>query len=358
MLLRTLAILLTLLGGCALKVAPDGGPRDVTPAAVVSITPPSGSVNLQKPTFVISFDDYIDRSIRNDVSILPKARIRTQYGGNELEIYPDEELQPNTTYSITIGTNWTDVKGNTPLQAINIIFSTGPDIDSGSIYGVLDAPSFTNCRILVYPHAETLDSTFNALKTEAPYQVPVGSQGTYELGGLAEGWYRVIAIRDDNRNGMADGNEEYGMAPADVHLSKGLRQRIDILLGPSPSAQQELPDTAKTADTTEDRIRPGSVSGDFIDHGIGEFSYFARFRDVKGTTIACIKVSSGESWHIESIPPGTYTVDVFVDADGNGTFSHGVHYPFQFAERRFKTQTTVTVRQRWTTDGVRLEIHP
>lgn len=355
-------------------MAPTGGPADTTPALVESITPPSGTRNLLEPHFTVEFDDYIDRGIRNDITVAPLTRLNSSYSGDAISIWFDEPPLPNTTYAITIGTNWKDLRGNSAPDATTIVFSTGPDLDSGRITGTVSATTknFQNVTVLAYPHADTLSADFNPRKTIAPYQVPVGTQGTFTIGGLKDGVYRLVAVRDANRNQLPDHDEEYGIAQADVEVVKGASASNNLLITPptDTTLSQTQSDTTKSDTTTADStqadslkssertIYPGSISGSFVSNVTGYNSYVARFIGQSGAVAAYVHVTPSAPWAVDSIAPGTYAIDVFVDTDGNGVYSNGTLFPFTFAEPRFKVSTTAVVRERWTTEDVRIVINP
>lgn len=371
--IRTLLFLLVVccLVGCAFKVAPTGGPADKTPALVTTITPPSGTRNLRAPYFTVEFNDYVDRGIRNTISVIPKARINSSYNGDAIDIWFEEDPLPNTTYAITIGTNWKDLKGNAAPEATSIIFSSGADLDSGTIKGTVQATNFQNVVVFAYPQANTLTSTFNPRETFAPYQVPVGSQGVFSINALKDGQYRILSVRDANNNQLADHDEEFGVASLDIVVEKGASADVHLLL--LPRADTNKPDSndhavhqtaqdstkADSANkTTERKMYPGSVNGIFIGPAENRGTYVARFHGQSGTIEAQIPVQPDTRWSIDSIPAGTYSVDVFVDVDGNGVYSNGSVYPFKFSEPRYVLTTSVVVRERWTTDDVKLEVIP
>jgi uncharacterized protein (DUF2141 family) len=232
------------------------------------------------------------------------------------------------------------------------------EIDSGSVSGSIDGDGMLNVVVLAFPGADTLGSTFNSMRSQAPYQIPVGNLGTFRLGGLADGLYRLVAVRDANRNGLPDGNEEYGMASNDVRVGQGASALARIALGPSPAAQ--ITDSASAAtqkDSTADTARrPGSVTGTFETGKADAGPFVLRLLDTKGHVRVSLPVVSGQPWTIDTIAPGTYSVDVFADADGDGVYRHGTHFPFRHAEVRYPTQVTVSVRERWTTEDVRITI--
>jgi len=224
--------LLGLLPGCAMKVAPTGGPRDTTPAEVVSVDPASGATRFTGDEIRFSFDDYVDRAIRNAITILPTVRFSVSYAGDEIAVEFQDSLTANTTYSVTIGTDWSDVRGNRPLAAFSTIFSTGPAIDTGVITGLVSAKSLTNVTIFCYPWADT-SAPFTSWDTPPRYRLPCGVSGTFTIRGLADGRYRVLAVRDENRNGLVDAAEDFAVVPADVVVLSASSQPVHLKLGPA-----------------------------------------------------------------------------------------------------------------------------
>lgn len=365
--------------GCAVKVAPTGGPKDTTPAHVESVSPPSGTRNLVDPRFTIVFDDYVDRSIRNDITVTPRARFNSSYSGDEIAIWFDDELNDNTTYAITLGTSWKDIRGNTSDESTTIVFSTGPDLDSGTIRGSVIARSLQDVVVLLYPRADTLTTAFDPRALIAPYQVPVGSNGTFVIGGLKDGLYRLIAVRDGNKNQLPDADEEYGVASADVRVREGASDDVNVYLGPSMREQTDTSTTdsslsanladstltprdssrADSATTTEDRtVYPGSIEGSFNAPALSAGRYIMRFVNQQGIVEATLEPVVGGRFVVDSIPPGTYTVDVFVDTNNDAQYSHGSLFPFSFAEQRFVRALSIVVRQRWTTENVNVNLLP
>lgn len=225
-------IMMVALSGCAMKVAPTGGPRDETPAEVMRVDPPSGTASFQGKRVTFVFDDYVDRSIRNAITILPSARFSTSYAGDEITVEFAEPLAPNTTYTITLGTEWTDIRGNRPLSAFTTVIATGPLIDTGAISGAVAASSLTNVVVFCYPRADTFGSAFTPWKTPPRYLLPTGKSGAFSIKGLADGLYRVIAVRDDNRNGLLDPREDFGVAPFDVRVDSGRAPLVNLVIGP------------------------------------------------------------------------------------------------------------------------------
>lgn len=356
-----------------MKVAPSGGPRDTTPAEVVGTEPVNGTRNVTSPTVTFRFSDYVDRGIRNAIVVQPKVRFASSYSGNEIDITFEEELQPNTTYTVTLGTDWRDLRGNSPTRAASVTFSTGPDIDTGAIEGTITGSDLKNVRVLAYRGADTLTEAFNPASAFADYSMPVGSSGAFTIGGLRDGLYRVIAVQDNNGNDLLDANEAYAMAPFDVEVLKGASAPLALLMGPSTASVREdsvraaralqadtiAVDSAASVDSTavsEERVVPGRIEGTFQVHTDLKGPYLLRFKERSGTVAAVARVRNGDAWEVEAIPPGTYAVDLVIDMNQNDRYDHGLPLPFTFAERWHSLDLTVSVRQRWTTDGVNVVI--
>ncbi|MCX6140968.1 MAG: Ig-like domain-containing protein [Candidatus Kapabacteria bacterium] len=224
-------ILCVIASSCAMKVAPSGGPRDTTPAEIASVEPPSGTTSITTKTITLTFDDYVDRSVRNAITVLPNARFSSSYGGDAMGITFEEPLDTNTTYTITLGTEWTDLRGNKPTQAYTMVFSTGDHIDSGSISGTVYGSSLANISIFCYQRADTLPSAFTPRSVVPKFRLPVGSSGAFAVRGLPDGAYRVIAARDENRNGLLENTEDFVVAPQDVQITNGATPALYLLLG-------------------------------------------------------------------------------------------------------------------------------
>lgn len=341
---------------CANKLAPGGGPPDKTPANLIHTEPADRSTNVTDPSFVFEFDDYVDRSIRNAISIQPAARFSTSYYGDEIAITFDEDLLPNTTYAITLGTEWKDLRGNSPTAAATIIFSTGPGLDSGVIQGQVSAGNLQELFVFAYPNAETLDTSFSPAADPAVYRIPVGTSGAFMIGGLKDGLYRVLVARDRNKNLIVDPGEDFAIDYSDIQVSSGLSRKSNLKID-NPIDTSAVIGTGKGADTlkpdtSKSRIEPGSATGVFADSVNFGPPYLLRLTDKSGSIQAAVSVVNGETWTISSVAPGTYTVDVVKDDNGNGFYDPGTVRPFTFGERWRPIGISITIRERWTTEGI------
>jgi len=113
----------------------------------------------------------------------------------------------------------------------------------------------------------------------------------------------------------------------------------------------------QAADTT---ARPpsthGSVTGVLIDSsGIGG-PLLLRVFDDKGALAHTISVKPMQVVQIDSIAAGEYRLDVVVDSNNNGRYDAGSVHPWRDAEIVIDLPLALTVRPRWTQEGIRFVI--
>lgn len=186
---------------CANQLPPSGGDVDRIPPEVVYAYPQTGTTNFADNRLIIEFSEYVDRrSVQDAVFISPAVEggIEYDWGGQELEIIFEEPLKENTTYTVTIGTDVKDINNNNNMaEAFTIAFSTGDEIDKGSISGLILDDAAAGALIYAY----VVDSdTLNPLEDKPGYISQVGPKGKYAIPGLGEGTYRLFAVKDDLRN--------------------------------------------------------------------------------------------------------------------------------------------------------------
>lgn len=61
------------------------------------------------------------------------------------------------------------------------------------------------------------------------------------------------------------------------------------------------------------------------------------------------------AYSISDIPAGTYTMEAFEDKNNDGKHDLGSLIPFRFSERITQKKETITVRPRWTMDGINIQ---
>ncbi len=201
--IRILLIIIVLIAvqKCAHQLPPPGGEVDKEPPTVIETYPQNGTTNFKDNFVEITFSEYVNkRAIRNAIFISPIVEGVLEYSwtNTTVEITFPDTLKKNTTYSLIIGTEVTDVNNNNPMAApFTLTFSTGGKIDSGKISGNIYSNKTEGTLIFAYKdYTDTLDIT----KDKPDYISQVDKFGKFLFTGLGTGRYKVFAIDDAFKN--------------------------------------------------------------------------------------------------------------------------------------------------------------
>jgi len=222
---------------CASVEAPSGGPRDSTAPVVLSTVPPAKSLN-QHPEFIeLQFSKYINKTqFAQNLFLTPSVRTQLSWSGRWLYVSFAEPLDSNITVALTLGTQYTDWQGNKPKSAFSLVFATGNRLDSGVIRGKVESLSadgkVEGAMVFLYAlhgiHADTL----NPQHTKPKYRTQVASDGAFEFQALAQGAYRLFAVKDEFRNDLIDENDGFGAATCDIALAEGSTATVTFRIAP------------------------------------------------------------------------------------------------------------------------------
>ena len=195
------ALCALLLGSCAVRKAPGGGPADKTPPEVVHTFPKADSTDITAlPYLEIEFQENLDRtSLRNQVWLLPEVPggIELQWkGGKKLRCLLQDSLDQDQTYILTLGTGIKDLRGNKLAAPFVLPFSTGPVIDRGEISGRVVGEKVEDVFIYAYPLDSLSSDTL--LRQKPRYYTQVEKGGEFRIQYLKPARYRVFALKDEN----------------------------------------------------------------------------------------------------------------------------------------------------------------
>lgn len=217
---------------CAGQYSPSGGPRDTTPPTVLETQPEPGTLGFQGNSFVLKFSEYVDRrSVADAIFLSPSlGRLNFEWSGTEVTVRFPDSLRPATTYILTLGSDVTDIRaGNRMAQSFALPFSTGDRIDSGSIAGRVYDDSPQGVMIFAYEIDHRNPDTLDARNTPPDFLTQTGNDGSFILPYLADGLYRLIAIRDEFKNLRYDPQtDRFGSPSADVRVSASKRHVKDV----------------------------------------------------------------------------------------------------------------------------------
>ena len=270
--------------GCADPRSPMGGPPDKTPPELVASEPAHETVSFAGSTVQLEFSEYVDHaSFLRAVSITPTAqgRIRYRWRKRRVDIRFPGPLREHTTYLITLDNNLRDVRGVARNRPLTIAFSTGPIIDQGRIAGRVLEPlrgagvAGMDIHAYALPDSTALDS----LPDRPDYRTQTDEEGLFVFTHLREQPYSILGVQDRNRNGVADANEPYAVAPfAAIHAA------------PDTTAGQRI-----WVVTQQDTLRPAVQRVRALSH---------RRLQVRFTEAVVLNMRATESWTLEDSATG------------------------------------------------------
>lgn len=201
--------LLLLFQGCAKVGSPTGGPRDVNPPKYIEGEPENRATNFTGKEIIITFDEYIQLKDQNKEIIIspplkekPVIRVRDK----DIRITLNNELSPQTTYTVNFGKAISDLNESNPLPDFEFVISTGETIDSLSVTGkVINAfnlipDSKKGFVVMLY---ENLSDS--APLVEIPkYYGSVNENGLFSVNNIRPDTFRIIALKDENSNLIYD----------------------------------------------------------------------------------------------------------------------------------------------------------
>ncbi len=194
-----------LIMGCAKSIGPPGGPEDKTPPTVLITDPPSGSVGIPLDSRIeIKFSEGIDRQTAEKavfISPLPDQDPKIKVKSDAIVIVPRENLLPDKTYVVTIGTDLKDAHRVNLEQSVNIAFSTGETIDSGSVKGAVFKDGKGTPGVSLALFEDRPDRAGLPIDSLVPsYITQSGEGGLFTFDYLPDGAFYLAAFEDKNKN--------------------------------------------------------------------------------------------------------------------------------------------------------------
>ncbi len=138
---------------CARIGTPSGGPEDREAPRLTGHAPDSAEVRVGRDRPVsLCFDERMDRSaVRDWLLIAPwPGRLACTWAQTCLTCTPAAGWAPNTTYTILLGANAADRRGNKLAQSIDFAFSTGDSLARGRIAGEVCTRALPHDGVTVY----------------------------------------------------------------------------------------------------------------------------------------------------------------------------------------------------------------
>ncbi len=202
------AMLLMMLGACAnMAQGPTGGKADVTPPDCLGSTPKNKALNVTSQRIEIQFNEFLQLSNPSkELVVSPPQKVNpiAKAIGKKIVVELRDSLQPNTTYTFDFGKSIGDYTENNRVNDFLYTFSTGEQLDSLTISGVvLNAETLVpEEEVTVGIYSDEADSLFTTRKFERIGRT--NAEGRFTIRGVAGKKYRIFALRDMNNNHYFD----------------------------------------------------------------------------------------------------------------------------------------------------------
>ncbi len=230
----SIVVLMAFLSGCANMQAPGGGDVDRTPPQIVSVSPENGQRRFNYKEIEFTFSEYVDkRTFKDAIFVSPSLEkgFDVKWSGKTAILKFNEELKPDITYNITIGTSVTDLNNNNNMAgAYSYIFSTGDVIDKATVFGKIYDKDPNKIFVFAYLLGTPGDSI---LKRKPDFVTQVGSTGEFRLSGLPNGNFRFFAVGNSFGDLIYNLNSDrIGIYNKDVTLSQNdtLKERLNFFM--------------------------------------------------------------------------------------------------------------------------------
>lgn len=223
------ALLLLLLVSCANTSNPTGGEGDKTPPKLMSSNPASYSTSLDREaTIELHFSEWVDpKSASKGIQISPKvdSGVTIQVRGRKVKISPNTQWNESRTYHISTNSELIDFSGNALDSVTDIVFATSAELDSGTLYGIVNIDPTLKQRpkvgLILAEHLNEFDTT---LLSTFDYFTQCDSMGHFSFTNISSSEYHVV--------GFIDGNSDNRITPGEVaylHRSKVTKTGKDTL---------------------------------------------------------------------------------------------------------------------------------
>jgi hypothetical protein len=231
--------LLAFLFSCAHPVNPGGGLKDFKAPVVLESIPENGSANFGVDRFTIEFNEFIKlEDVQNQVLISPPLNETPDFKikGKSLLVKFNENLKPNTTYSVYFGDAITDITEGNPVSNYTYIFSTGVYVDSLSMQGVVveafNHKPVEDCFVMLYKdNNDTISLDSLPLNLRPYYLSKTDESGRFRFNGLGDDEYLLFAILDMNSSLSFDQpNEKIAFLDSLINPSYVVKPIIDSTL--------------------------------------------------------------------------------------------------------------------------------
>ena len=195
--------LAAILYSCANMASPNGGPYDEAPPKFIRSIPAPDEINFKGKKIEIEFDELIqlDNAMENVIITPPQKLLPViRAAGKKIIVQLKDTLKENTTYTLDFTNSIADNNEKNVFENFTLAFSTGNQIDTLEISGVLlNAENLEPMPgITIGLHSDLDDSAF--VKLPFVRTSRTNDKGRFTIRNIAGGTYRLYALNDVNRD--------------------------------------------------------------------------------------------------------------------------------------------------------------
>jgi uncharacterized protein (DUF2141 family) len=214
---------------CAKQSSPTGGPQDTIPPTVIRYIPENKSTQFTGRTLELTLNEYVQlKNPKEEIIINPSIGkdYKIEAKKNTIKLTSAVDLKDSTTYTVNFRDAVTDITEQNPARNLRVAISTGPYIDSlsitGSVKDVLEDKLAHDVTVGLQPYSDS----FSIIKHPTTYFTKTDKNGNFSLENLKPGLYWISAIKDVNRNLIADTKSEAYAFKKDSLLLDGNKKGI------------------------------------------------------------------------------------------------------------------------------------
>jgi hypothetical protein len=189
--------------GCAQKVPPVGGKKDIISPKIISTIPKNQTLNFNGKEIEIYFDEYVKtENINQNLIITPaiEGTYTSKPKATGVRLIFDKPFKPNTTYNFNFRSTFKDITESNEAKNIRIVFSTGQQIDSLKTSGTVTDPLTNKPVFDAMVGLYKLTDTLNIKKEKPYYFTKTDSTGYFNIENIQANKYKIYAFSDINNN--------------------------------------------------------------------------------------------------------------------------------------------------------------
>ena len=191
---------------------PSGGSKDTIPPLITKLEPLDGQTNVpvHKTKLVLTFDEYVTVKDPKSLYLSPPLEKAPKFKlqNKSVVVYFENDLDSNKTYTLDVTNAIADNNEGNMFPGYTLVFSTGDQIDSMMITGVVQDCNTLNplkgATVMLYKdHADSavfLHRPDAAVKTD--------DWGFFCLRNIQDTVYRMYAVIDENNNNIYEPETE------------------------------------------------------------------------------------------------------------------------------------------------------